>query len=99
MSISRCQREISSPEFAEWIAFDRLDPIGREREDRNAGLVAMMIANANRDPKAHPEAFGIDECTIHYDRAAIRQESPGVMAAKIKAFLGAVKNSLSKKKG
>jgi hypothetical protein len=42
MSVARAQREVDSAEFAEWMAFDRIDPIGDDRQD-----VLMAIAVAN----------------------------------------------------
>ena len=40
--------EISSTQFAEWMAFSRLEPWGEERADLRTGIVASTIANANR---------------------------------------------------
>lgn len=39
------QRAISSREFAEWWAFDRISPIGGRRSDLHAALIASTIAN------------------------------------------------------
>ena len=39
---------MSSAEFAEWQAYDRLEPFGPWRADLNAGIVASTIANVNR---------------------------------------------------
>ena len=40
--------EISSAQFAEWLAYARLEPWGEERADLRAGIVASTIANVNR---------------------------------------------------
>jgi len=40
--------EISSRDFAEWIAYSRLEPWGEERDDLRMGIIASTIANANR---------------------------------------------------
>ena len=40
--------EMTSLQFAEWIAFSRLEPWGEERDDLRMGLVASTIANVNR---------------------------------------------------
>lgn len=40
---------MSSLEISEWIAYNRIDPLGREqRGDLRAGIVASVIANSNR---------------------------------------------------
>jgi len=40
--------EISSRQFAEWMAYARIEPFGEERADLRAGIVASTIANTNR---------------------------------------------------
>lgn len=37
---------ISSTELNEWIAYDRIDPIGQMRGDLRTGIIASTIANA-----------------------------------------------------
>ena len=39
---------IDSREYAEWIAFDRLYPIGLDRADWHAAMIASVLANAFR---------------------------------------------------
>jgi hypothetical protein len=39
--------EMTSAQFAEWIAYNKLEPFGEEREDLRMGIVASTIANAN----------------------------------------------------
>ena len=36
---------MSSREFAEWLAYERLEPFGPERADARAALVAQTVAN------------------------------------------------------
>jgi len=45
---------VSDREFILWRAFDAISPIGGERADKHAALVAALIANANRGPKQAP---------------------------------------------
>jgi len=45
MSVRRCQSEIDSAEFSEWIAFDQLEPIGEERADLRMGIMASTMVN------------------------------------------------------
>lgn len=47
-------------EFSEWLAYDRIDPIGPERVDYSLAMVASVIANVNRPKGKSPykvEAF------------------------------------------
>lgn len=39
------------------MAYYSLEPWGPERADLNAGIIASMIANVNRDSKRRPEPF------------------------------------------
>ena len=39
---------MSSREFTEWAAYDKLDPIGGVRGDIQAGIVAATVYNSNR---------------------------------------------------
>jgi hypothetical protein len=41
-------RTISSPQLSELLAYDLLDPIGSERDDLRAGIIAAQIANSGR---------------------------------------------------
>jgi len=43
-TVAEAQSRISSREFAEWLAYDRLEPIGAVRDDWNAALVAQTVA-------------------------------------------------------
>ena len=45
---------MSSAEFSDWLAYDRVSPIGPERLDHLAALIAATIANSNpwrKNPK------------------------------------------------
>lgn len=56
-----CQRWVSSHEFAEWEAYDRLEPIGPRRADLNAATIAATVMNSRRtkgsQPVVQPKAF------------------------------------------
>lgn len=45
---------MDSDEFTHWIAFDRLSPIGDERADLRAGIIASTVANCHRSPNRDP---------------------------------------------
>ena len=42
-------RRMSSSLFTEWMAYDRLDPIGQQRGDVQAAIVATAADNAGRN--------------------------------------------------
>ena len=46
--------EMSSAQFAEWMAYSRLEPWGEQRADLRAGIVASTMANVNRGKSRKP---------------------------------------------
>ena len=46
--------EITSRQFAEWLAYSRLEPWGEDRDDLRTGIVASVIANSNRGKGKKP---------------------------------------------
>ena len=54
MSVRQAQLEITSTEFAEWIAYSTLEPFGEERADLRSAIVACLIANTNRGKNQRP---------------------------------------------
>lgn len=44
------------------------------RVERGIGLLAAILANQNRDPKARPEPFAPDDFTPHADRVDVTIE-------------------------
>jgi hypothetical protein len=51
---------MSAREYAAWQAFDAVEPIGGERLDLAAGIVAAAVANAARDPRRSKPFFPAD---------------------------------------
>lgn len=47
-TVDELSRSLSSLELAEWMAFDRLEPIGGPGADFRAGIVASTVANVAR---------------------------------------------------
>lgn len=69
------QRWVSAPEFTEWMAYHALEPFGPDATAWGFGMVASVIANANRDPKRRsqpytPQDFMPDEPMTPAERAA-----------------------------
>ncbi|MET3431434.1 hypothetical protein ABIC71_000912 [Herbaspirillum seropedicae] len=57
MSVRQAQSEISSKEFAGWLAFYQLEPFGDLVADRRHAVAVQTFANAHRDPKHKPEPY------------------------------------------
>jgi hypothetical protein len=57
-SVAEAQRCISSREFAEWMAYDRLEPFGVVRGDLQAGIVASTLVNIHKKKDAAPSQPG-----------------------------------------
>lgn len=53
---------MSSREFSEWLAYERVEPfLGPRRDDLRAAIVACTVANAFRDAEQRPEPFRPEE--------------------------------------
>lgn len=50
-------RDVRPSELGLWAALWQIDPWGRERGDLQAGIIASIIAEANRDHKRRSEPF------------------------------------------
>jgi hypothetical protein len=85
MSVARAQREISAREFAEWMAYDRIDPIGRDRDDWRAVFLAAMLANIHRPKNKRP--YRLKDFWPRWDTTDPDEEE---LARKIKAAMGAL---------
>lgn len=48
MSVAQAQAEIDSAEFAEWAAYDRVEPFGERRADLRNAITSAVVANAFR---------------------------------------------------
>ena len=65
--VAELQRRMSSREFAEWLAFMNLEPLGAERADLQAGIIAATVANAHRDPKQRRQPYQPGDFIPDYD--------------------------------
>lgn len=71
--MAQAQREISAREFAEWVAYDAIDPIGRERDDWRAAALLTMLANIHRG-KGKP-AYKLKQFWPNWDRTPPDEET------------------------
>jgi hypothetical protein len=49
--------EMTSEQFEGWMTYAGMEPWGEERADLRAGIVASVVANANRDSKRRPRPY------------------------------------------
>lgn len=54
MPVDRMLSEMSSVALTEYMAFDRIEPIGETRADLRAGIIASTVANHSMSPPKHP---------------------------------------------
>jgi hypothetical protein len=54
MSVKRCQQEVDSAEFTDWIAYYGIEPFGERFADIRAGTIASVVANANLSKDSKP---------------------------------------------
>ncbi|TGN96125.1 phage tail assembly protein T [Burkholderia sp. USMB20] len=58
MSVKRCQAEVDSAEFAEWMAYAQIERFGPVMDDLRLGSIASAIYNVNRNTKERGDPFG-----------------------------------------
>jgi hypothetical protein len=58
------------------MAFAQLEPFGDAREDLRMGIVASVIANANRDPKKQKRPFTPKDFMVDFEGAWLRARQP-----------------------
>lgn len=51
MSVAQAQQQVSSREFAEWMAYNRIEPFGYERTDLGHAITAATVANSVKGKK------------------------------------------------
>lgn len=89
---------MDSAEFAEWLAYDRLEPIGDRRGDFQAALIARTIAEVNRDEKARQSPFTIDDFVLRFDVEPDRGPDEETLYQKFQ-YLALVMNNIPPKAG
>ncbi len=80
---------IDSAEITSWQLYAEMEPFGEERADLRAGIIAALIANANRDPKKHREPFTPRDFMPCLTVASRRDESSADRLRKLAAAMGA----------
>lgn len=60
-SVAACQRAISSAEFAEWMAYSRVEPFGAEVDHEMLATLTALFAETHRDEKKRRMPFGTED--------------------------------------
>ncbi|MDR5801204.1 hypothetical protein [Caballeronia sp. LZ001] len=81
MSVARCQTEVDSAEFNEWLAYYQIEPFGTQMDDMRAGVIAAATYNVNRDSKKRPTPFGPSDVIPWIDGLSPRAEEGPVLLA------------------
>jgi len=94
MSVARCQMEVSSAEFTDWLSYHQIEPFGSQMDDLRAGAVTAAIYNTNRDTKKRPEPFGpsdvipwIDGLSAKPEQEPVLLDDPVAQSAMLRASL------------
>jgi hypothetical protein len=75
--------------MAEWMAFDMVEPVSLGyRGDVQAGIIASLIANVNRDVKKRKEAYRVEDFMPEWGSSGenAQEPSPEDVWAKVKAW-------------
>jgi len=48
-------------QYVAWQTYSETDPIGEQRKDLRTGIIASLIANANRDSKKTPKPYSASD--------------------------------------
>jgi hypothetical protein len=90
MSVRQAQAEIDSQEFAEWMAYDRVQPFGPERADMGPAQLCALFANVNRKQGSRPfkVADFMPDFLRQYKHKPSKQ-TPGNMATIMNMFTNA----------
>jgi hypothetical protein len=92
MPRGRMLGEMTSLELTHWLAFWEVEHLGgpEERADLRSGIVASVVANANRDPDVRPDPYVPDDFVPRFgDRAGDEEATTTMTAEAFSALLHA----------
>lgn len=78
--------EMTSVQFAEWMAYSKLEPWGEERDDLRMGIIASTIANVNRGKGQ--KAFKPDDFMPQFEPETEEQAAERLIAKAMLALGG-----------
>ena len=77
------QDTMSSAEFAEWLAFDRISPDYPERGDIQAALIATTVANRGRK-----KPLPLNDFLLKFGQSKVKERvSQSAIASKLKMWM------------
>jgi hypothetical protein len=79
------QERLTSREFTESLAFERLEPDPAEMTMHLLAALLTLLANVHRDPKAKPRPYAVDDF-LPDPYAPSRQEREAAFAATMATF-------------
>lgn len=79
MTVAELLDRISSRELSEWMAFDRIEPVGDRRLDVLAAMVMCLLANVNRNPKKRKKPYQVDEFLPPWAKDAPEQDGASML--------------------
>lgn len=65
-TVKELLNRVNSEELSEWMAFNKIEPFGYERDDMRFAILTCVIANCNRSSKQRP--FKISDFMLKFDR-------------------------------
>ena len=84
MTVDELLSSMSAREFADWIAFARVEPFGEDRADLRAGIVASVIANANRDRKKRAKPYEPVDFMPQFEKPTVEDKVRKVLGGMVK---------------
>ena len=93
MPVAELEVRMTSRELSEWMAYDRLSPLGPERDDLRAALISTTVANFMRKRR---RAFKLKDFMLKFKRPA-RKASQGDIRKKLLWWKTAVNTQFEKK--
>lgn len=85
---------MSSEEFLEWLAYDRMSPGEPERGDAQAALTAMVIANSNRKPGTAP--YKLQDFLLSFDSPQKEVSPAQVLRTQLETWRSIVNENFAK---
>lgn len=94
MSVRRCQMEVDSAEFVEWMAFSGIEGFSDEMNYLRCGLATAAIYNVNRDVKKVRKPYGPIDVVPWLSRAETEPASEPILLADAKAQSNLIRAAL-----
>lgn len=81
-TVAELQERMSASEFAEWMAYERIDPWGLDRGDlRTAAMTAAIINTVRGLVSSNAKTVRIDEVMLRFDQKPTVDEDAATEAA------------------